>query len=68
MDPGFALAAEAADQAFAEEKERFVITYPGNVEIQAFGEGDDVAGVDDVFVGDIHFINAAVTVEPEIEN
>jgi len=66
LDPGFSLAAESADEAFAGEEERFVIAYFGDVEFEAFGEGDDVAGVDDVFVGDVHFVDAAVAVEPEI--
>ena len=72
LDPDFALAGELADEAFAAEEEGFEFAAgaeagkDGDVVLEGVFEGDDVAGIDDVLVGDVDFEDGAVGVEEDV--
>ena len=55
-----------ADESFAGEEQRFVAADASDAIVQAFGEGDDMAGVHDVSPVHINRDHAAKCVEPEI--
>ena len=66
LNPQAATAAEPADEAFPGEEEALDAAEAVDAVIQAAGEGNNVAGVDNVIALDIDFDECAVGVEPKV--
>ena len=57
---------ETADESLAGEERRAQAAEHADLVLQSLGEGDDVAGVHDVILRDVHLDHRAVGVEPKV--